>query len=975
MKQTILLLSALLIWASCSDQKDYQTVYKTDANGYKYEEVTGDPFKARIYTLNNGLKVYLSKNTDEPRIQTIITVKAGAKEDPRDNTGLAHYLEHMLFKGTDHFGTADWEKEKPLLDSISDLFEAHKLAVGPAAKKAIYKKIDAVSQTASQYAISNEYDKITGAIGASGTNAFTSYDLTAYVNDIPANELEPFIKLEYDRFTNLQLRLFHTELETVYEEFNIHQDNGNAMMEQKIMQGLFAKHPYQTDVIGISEHLKNPSMKSVMDYFRKYYVPNNMAICLSGDLDFENAVQVVDRYFGQMKASDDLTRPEPVKEDSITTTKTYEIATPDREQIAVAYRVGDVKSKEALYMELISNILYNEKAGLFDLDLMQKQKVLNIYAWVENMNDYGVFQIVGVPRAGQSLQEVGDLIQQEIQKLKAGDFADDLLEAIINNKKLEQIQLSDNRYSSSYIFLESFISEIEWKDYLSEIDEMAKITKQDVVDFANRFFQNNYVTVYKRTGENKEKINVEKPEITPVTINRDVSSAFADELLAMPVKPIEPVFLDFKKDIEKETITDGIDLYYIPNKTNQIYSFNQFVDISNVTDKKLALAFRYLPYLGTERYTPEELNREMYKLAMSFEAFATTTRSYVTLSGLNETMDRSLALMEEMINHAVVNREAYENLVNDILKKRADNKLNKGLILSGLSNYVKYGSKSSFTDMLTEEELRSIQPQELIDIIKHFSTYKHDYFYFGPDKKSSVVALLKKFSAPSPLIDVPARVQYPELQMDKPVVYFANYDMVQAQILLVAKDGVFDPALIPVEEMFNSYYGTEMYSIVFQEIREARGLAYSAYAVIKNPDWAGSSTYIQGYVGTQVDKTANALTAFRGLLNDMPASEKFFQLSKESVLNNIRSERITKANIFRTYLDLKDKGIDYDYRKPVYEAIQTMTLSDLQKYFDEHVKPARYSVLIIGRKDKVDFKYLSRIAEVKELSLEEVFGY
>jgi len=314
--------------------------------------------------------------------------------------------------------------------------------------------------------------------------------------------------------------------------------------------------------------------------------------------------------------------------------------------------------------------------------------------------------------------------------------------------------------------------------------------------------------------------------------------------------------------------------------------------------------------------------------------------------------------------------------VNDILKQRANAKLNKGQILWGaLLNQAKFGPKSSFTDILTEAELKAINPQELVDIIKSFSSYKHGFYYYGPDEKEKVFSLLKEFKTPDALKEVPARVEYPELPMDKPVVYFANYDMVQAEIILLAKDRIFDPTLMPYQTMFNAYYGGGMNSIVFQEIREARALAYSAYASVSNPSRKGYSDYVQAYVGTQADKMVNAMDAFRELLANMPASERAFEISKETALNNMRSERLTKTAVFWNYMALKDLGIDYDYRKPVFEGIQTMTLSDVQNYFDQHVKPAQYSVLLIGKRDRIDFKYLNKIATVKELSLEELFGY
>jgi len=976
MKKTICLFSLFLVIISCTQQKGHKTVSLKDKNGYIYEEVTNDPFRARIYTLDNGLKVYLSKNTDEPRIQTVIAVRVGAKDDPRDNTGLAHYLEHLMFKGTEQFGTTDWEKERPLLDSIADLFEAHKKAETDKEKRAIYKQVDVVSQEASKYAISNEYEKMIGAIGASGTNAFTSYDLTAYINDIPSNELERFFRLEYDRFLNIQLRLFHTELETVYEEFNMRQDYGSTIIWEKIFDGLFSEHPYKVDIIGLPEHLKNPSVKSVLAHQKYYYVPNNMAVLLSGDVDFENAIQIVDKYFGQMKASADLKHAEPVVEAPLTSPKIFDVATPDQERIAIAYRFENAKSKEALYLKLIASILYNGKAGLIDLNLIQKQKVLQMYAFAEPFKDYGVFFLMGTPRVNQTLEEVGTLVGEEIQKLKSGDFDDGLLEAIINNKKLEIIQITDARYYSCYEFLEAFVNEMDWKDYISEIDEMAKSTKEEIVAFANEFFKENYVTVYKRTGENKEKVVVEKPHITPIKINRDDESDFAKDLLAEKTEPIEPVFIDFNNVIKKETLKDGVDFYYTKNLTNRIYSLDHFVEISNTTDKKLALAFRYLPYLGTSRYTPEELKKEMYKLAMDFSPYSSSGRTYLSIFGLNETMDRSLALMEELINDAVVNKEAYDNLVNDILKQRANDKLNKSRILySGLVNYAQYGSKSPYTDILSEAELRAIQPQELIDIIKQFASYKHGFFYYGPDSDTKVAGVLKKIKTPERLVDVPTRVEYPELPMDKPIVFYAPYDMVQTEIVLLAKDVVFDPGLYPYQSMFNSYYGSGMNSIVFQEIREARGLAYSAYAFVSNPSRAGRSNYIQAYVGTQADKMATAIDAFKDMLSHMASSEKAFQLSKEYILNNMRSERITKSDIFWTYMSYKDLGIDYDLRKPTFEAIEKMELKDIQDYFDKHIQPANYSVLIIGKKDKIDFKYLNSIAKVEEISLETLFGY
>ena len=211
---------ALALMMNTIQAQNYEEIKHTDRNGFSYVTVSNDENGVRVYTLKNGLKVYLAKNSDAPRIQTYIPVRTGSNNDPADNTGLAHYLEHMMFKGTSKIGTQDLAKEKKYIKQISDLYEQHKAEKNPEKKKEIYKKIDAISKEASKYAIANEYDKAISSLGATGTNAHTWLDETVYKNNIPSNELEKWFKVEQERFSELVLRLFHTELEAVYEEFN-----------------------------------------------------------------------------------------------------------------------------------------------------------------------------------------------------------------------------------------------------------------------------------------------------------------------------------------------------------------------------------------------------------------------------------------------------------------------------------------------------------------------------------------------------------------------------------------------------------------------------------------------------------------------------------------------------------------------------------------------------------------------------------
>ncbi|MDD3388171.1 MAG: insulinase family protein, partial [Prevotella sp.] len=180
------------------------------AKDYHYETVARDPMQSRIYTLDNGLKVYLSVNKEKPRLQTYIAVRTGSRNDPAETTGLAHYLEHVMFKGTTHFGTSNAAVEAPLLDSIQNRYEAYRRLTDPEARRKAYHGIDSLSHLAAQYNIPNEYDKLMAGLGSEGSNAYTSNDVTCYQEDIPSNEIDNWAKIQSDRFKNMVIRGFHT---------------------------------------------------------------------------------------------------------------------------------------------------------------------------------------------------------------------------------------------------------------------------------------------------------------------------------------------------------------------------------------------------------------------------------------------------------------------------------------------------------------------------------------------------------------------------------------------------------------------------------------------------------------------------------------------------------------------------------------------------------------------------------------------
>jgi predicted Zn-dependent peptidase len=944
---------------------------------HDYETVHGDPLAVKMYTLKNGMKLYLSVNDTEPRIYTNIPVRAGSKHDPPETTGLAHYLEHMMFKGTRHIGSLDWEQEKKLLQKISDLYEQHRFESDAEKRREIYRQIDAVSSQAATLVAASEYDKLVSTLGARGTNAYTWVEQTVYVNDIPSNELERWMKLESERFREVVLRLFHTELETVYEEFNMSQARDFRKVNKVMNEALFPSHPYGLwTTMGHGEHLKSPSHVKIYEYFRTYYQPNNMAIVLAGDFDPDEAVRLAEQYFGTYMPAG-IPDFSFEKQPELTDIVRREVFGQEAAYLQLGWRFDGANSTDSDYLTLIQRLLYNGRAGLIDLDLLQKQRVLEGRAYATIMEDFSVFQLYGKPREGQSLEEVETLLLTALEKIKQGDFPDWLLEAVIKDLKLNELRANENNSSRTAQMTNAFILGMKWEHYVARFDRLAAIGKEDIVRFANERFKENYVVVYKRHGDDPNVMKVEKPPITPVQVNRHAASGFTKKFLAEESPRLEPVFVDFEKEILTQKTTGGVELDFIKNKTNPVFILDYIVEMGRNSDKELALAISYLPYLGTDRYSPDQLKQEFFRLGLNFNVTSNNEYAYVTLAGLDESLEEGIQLFEHILANVRGDEKALSNLVDDVLLRRENDKKNKDAILrNAMYNYARYGAESPFTNRLTASELRSLRPGQLVDKIKGLSSFEHRVFYYGSKEMDKVAGLLERHHrVPGQLLPVIPPKNFTEQLTDKNQVVFVDFPMVQAEIMLVSKGtGCFNLEEYVMSELYNTYFGSGLSSIVFQEIRESRALAYSANALYLSPSKAEEAHYLRTYVGTQADKMQEAIEAMQGIVENMPVSEDQIGQAAQAIQKKIETSRVVKDNIYWSYRMTQKRGFHHDLRKNVYYQMKIATPDDLLAFHQKYVRGRNYTFLVLGSRESVDMGYLRSIGEVIELSVDEVFG-
>lgn len=950
----------------------FETKKNTDKAGYTYETVVNDKNGVRIYTLKNGLKVYLAQNFDAPKIQTYIPVRTGSNNDPSDNTGLAHYLEHMMFKGTSKLASADWAKEKPLLEQISSLYEQHKAEQNPEKKKEIYKKIDEISQEASKYAIANEYDKAISSLGATGTNAHTWLDETVYKNNIPNNELEKWLKVEKERFSELVLRLFHTELEAVYEEYNRAQDNDLRLVNYELMDALFPKHPNgQQTTIGKPDHLKNPSMVAIHKYFDTYYVPNNYAMVLVGDLDFDKTIKLVDQYFGSFQYKE-LPMKKMVSEEPMTKIVERTVKSPSTERLQLAWRTDSYGTKDARLAEIVANLLTNSgETGLIDLNINQKQKALRAMAYDSPFKTYGNFSMVIVPKNGQSLDDAKKLLLDQIELVKKGEFQDWLIPAIINDMKIQQMKSLETADGLATALYGSYINNQDWENELNQINEYEKITKEDVVKFANEFFKDNYVVVKKEKGVNDKLVRVENPGITPIKLNKEAQSPFLKEIMTQKSSEIKPEFIDYSKAIKTDKI-ETKKVSFVKNKYNDIAETYFIFPFGSDNDKELGLATQVLQYLGTDKLSPEALKKEFFKLGITNDFRTTPDQLIISLSGLEENMPKGIELMKNWLQHAKPDQKVYEENVKTILESREVAKKDKARIMAALSNYAKFGKVSRFSDVVSEDRLKAVKSEEMTNKIKDLLHMPYEIFFYGNDFNN-----FKKYAksfVEKETLKAPAKKIYPEPATEGKV-YFTNYDMVQTEMSKVGKGQNVNLKNFGKINVFNEYFGRGLSSIVFQEIRESKSLAYSAYVSYATNAELNHPDYVTTYIGTQANKLPQAVNAMNELMADLPQVPAQFENAKNAALKQIASGRINRTNIFFNQLNLKKLGVDYDLRKDIYAEIEKLTLADVTAFYNTEVKPMKYNTAIIGKKENLDMAAINKMGTFQEVSLEEIFGY
>lgn len=953
----------------------YDWQMKTSA-GYSYKFIANDPTNSRFYTLKNGLTVILSVNKKEPRIRALVALRSGSNSDPANNTGLAHYLEHLLFKGTDKIGTKDWEKEKPLLQSIDSLYEIYNKTTDPSLRKEIYKTIDRVSGEAAKFAIANEYTKIIKDMGGQASNAHTFVEETVYEEYIPSNAIDKYLALQAERFRNPVLRIFHTELEAVYEEKNRILDNDARKLQTGMFTYLFPTTNYGLQsTIGTIEHLKNPSLVEIRKFYNNYYVPNNLGVILSGDFDPDAVIKKIDAAFAFMQ-------PKTFTEYNATETKLLngpvvkEIFGPTSESVRLCYRTPAAFTRDANMLQLINNILSNGEAGLLDLDLAKQQKVLAANSSFWQFKNHGILFLSASPKQGKQLEDIKQMLLTEIDKIKQGDFDESLIAATANNLKMNYQRSIQNNISRANLISDNFIQSkgAKWDTYLASFDEIASMRKSEVVAFAQKFFDENYLILYKRKGEDKTIQKVEKPAITALDIDKNAESPLGISINNIKTQKISPEWIDFNTQMKAEQV-NGRMFLHTANKLDQQFKLTYYFEMGNYNNRKFSLLMDYIDYLGTKKMAAENFSKAFYNLACSYSTSVDDKTMTITLSGLNENFTKAVTLLEDLFRNCIPDNNALEEYKNRLIKARSNSKTNRANILNAMNAYARYGASNPYNYVLSDKEIQELTAVELTNELHQLFDYRHNVLYYGPkdfiDASSEVD---EAHPVPAKYVDAAVAKAFPEIPTTA-AVYFTDYDMVQAEMQWTRNAGEFDPYNQAVISVFNNYFGSGGSSFVYQVVRETKALAYSTYAMYYPGGEYEKKNYITGYIGSQADKFKEATSAMNDMFTTFPVSEKSFAAAKSNMLNVLETQRVSQDAILFEYMKNKKLGLDGDIRKTTYQKMSKLTLDDLKKFHEDNFERKPFTLLVLASEKKVTKEDMEKIGPVKKCTLEELFSY
>ncbi|MEL6561384.1 MAG: insulinase family protein [Bacteroidota bacterium] len=933
--------------------------------------------KVESYQLENGFTVFLNPDPTATRVFGMVTVSAGAKNENPDATGMAHYLEHLLFKGTTELGTYDYQKEKPHLDSISILYEQLAKATTDESRLSIQKQINQQALKASKYGLPNEFDKLLKSIGSTGINATTSYDRTTYYNSFPAHEMEKWLDIYSTRFRNPVFRSFQSELEVVYEEKNRSMDNFERRIGEQVFKHLFPKSPYgQWTVLGITDHLKNPSLLKMYEFFEKYYVSENMALVLTGNFESDKVKPVIARTFKDFRTGSVSKEALPVIRPFDGIEKFNARMTPARVGFTGYQTVSATHPDRAVldvYEYLLSN---NSNTGLFN-QLMQNNEMMYSGTIPLQYDDAGGFVFYYVPKIlVQSLGAAEKKCLDIIENINSGQFDEQLFQIAKNEIQMTFKRRLANPISRGKMIGVAFNQGRSWEEYLSYSDKVANVSKEDLMRVGKQYFGPDRMKFISRTGLSK-KNKLKKPPYKPIVTDQKESSAYSKKFNEIPSLPFSPKYVDLKKGVDRTTIKSGHEIYAEENSVNDLFDLTIRFKKGALADPLVSVIPGITRYAGAGSDSRIAFKKKFAIEGLNYRLWYDGNYLAFNLSGKHESIDKGLMLLNQLMTDPKIYENSKKAYLNALNSDRKLEKRNPDIMGNALLSYAVYGERSAAKTRKSVKDMKKMDFQNALKLMQEIaSNYGTETTYYGQLSARQVAEKINEYLN---LSDNPQQEVYRIKEADavsKTKIYLVkDKKTVQNQIYFYLPGEVFDREDFAVNKAFNQYFSGGFSGLVLQEIREYRSLAYSAGANYTEPDLSNQRSLFYAKIACQSDKSIEAIEVMKGLIDDMPAREERMETLKSSLQLKVVSQYPQPGSIANTIRSLERKGYAEDPNIKAFNEYKRITMDDIVAYYEKSLKGKAMAITVYGDLKNIDMDKVRSLGEVIELKKSDIVSF
>lgn len=936
----------------------------------------------KTFKLANGLTVYVWEDESQSDVYGIVGVRAGSYDDPEQYTGLAHYLEHMLFKGTQKIGALDWAKEEPIYNQIIAKYDEMAAEQDPAKKNEIGMQINELTIEAAKISASVEYCSLCELIGDKVTNAGTSYDYTVYENRIPAFRMNQWLTLASERFVNPVFREFQTELETVYEEYNRGKDNPSRVIMEKIYESIFGKTPYARSVIGLGEHLKNPQLSKLIEFYNKWYVPGNMVLVIAGNVKANDIIGKIGTTFGKLPAGE-VPQRIVVPDEKIQGRIQKTINAGYSPIVYLLFNGIKNGAEDEIPLQVVMALISNSsETGLAD-KLVLDGEISSVGADLLSFKEQGRLIIEGVPLYDNSQRRYATNKSTEkkllavVEKIRNGEFTEEDVELAKANLCIQTELAMEDIELVAGALAESFIYGQDPSDLVDRVEKIKAVTTEQIKAIAKKYLDDNYMVLnFEKEKGNQPKDKISKPMYKPLIQAEGQQSMFAQQFKYVRAGAITDTKMNLGK-IQTKKINELSELNYANNPKSNIFNLTIRYGVGTKVYPKLAYAATLMNDAGIMgNYKSQELKKQFAKLNVDYGVTANEDYLTIVVQGEESSLTASCDLLAKLILMPELDEKQLNRLKNNILASRYVRRWDPSSGNQPLLNYVIYRDNSPYIKEPTDYVVNDMTIADLTGDITRAANYAAKIYYTGSMPFDDVHKILSEHL---PLV---AHEKPSDSPQDRPIAdapentiyFYANNDAKQAQIYFYFPMLKFSKEQYVLANAFYQYFSGGFTGLVLTEIREKRSMAYTAGAIPVTPTLAGNPMFFYGTIGTQNDKTIEAVDVFMELLKNMPRHDWRIDNIKAYLLQQCQTSAPSARELPYEKDAYRLLGFDGEPMDDMIEQINSLTIEDIYKFYEENIKGKPVVIGITGNPKDFNINDLSKYGKVNKIGPKQIYN-